>query len=184
MQTQPTILILMGVTGSGKTTVGRLFAESFGWKYFDADDFHSPVNVEKMKRGIPLNDADRQPWLEALQKVIRASIEQNESAVLACSLLKESYRRVLLINECVRLVYLAGDYALIKQRLEARSGHYMNPALLDSQFQTLEEPTDCLRVDAALPPAKIVARIRENFGIKTLRQQEVSTGSGSDRVSS
>jgi gluconokinase len=155
----------MGVTGSGKTTVGRLFAENVGWKYFDADDFHSAANIEKMKRGIALNDADRKSWLESLREVIRDCLERNEPAVLACSALKESYRRILLVDERVKLVYLKGDHDLIKQRLNKRRQHYMNPKLLDSQLQTLEQPADALSVDVSLPPCEIVRTIRECLGI-------------------
>src|ERR1700756_5475772 len=121
----------MGVTGSGKTTVGRLLAEEVGWKYFDADDFHPAANVEKMRSGIPLTDADRGPWLAQLREVIKDCLQRNESAIFACSALKESYRTTLAINDHVKIVYLKGDYDLIKRRLQARRDHYMNPDLLD-----------------------------------------------------
>jgi gluconokinase len=159
------IIILMGVTGSGKTTVGQELAESLGWKYFDADDFHSAANVAKMKSGVPLNDGDRKPWLEALQRLIQERLANNQTAVLACSALKQSYREMLLIDERVKLVYLKGDYELIKARLSARSNHYMNPALLESQFQTLEEPDSALRVDIQTPLDEIVSIIRTQFGV-------------------
>src|SRR5688500_16922313 len=110
------VLILMGVTGSGKTTVGTLLARELGWKYFDADDFHPRANVEKMGAGIPLDDDDRWPWLEALSKLIRGCIERGEDAVLACSALKKSYRSSLRVDESVKLIYLKGDYGLIKER--------------------------------------------------------------------
>ena len=155
----------MGVTGSGKTTVGRLLASELGWKYYDADDFHPPVNVEKMRAGIPLNDADRAPWLETLSSLIRESVKRGEEAILACSALKKSYRASLLIDETVKLVYLKGDYALMQQRLSARRGHYMNPALLDSQFETLEEPDSGVQVDASLSPDEIARTIRNELGI-------------------
>jgi len=155
----------MGVTGSGKTTVGQELAESLGWKYFDADDFHSAANVAKMKSGVPLNDGDRKPWLEALQRLIQERLANNQTAVLACSALKQSYREMLLIDERVKLVYLKGDYELIKARLSARSNHYMNPALLESQFQTLEEPDSALRVDIQTPLDEIVSIIRTQFGV-------------------
>jgi len=155
----------MGVTGSGKTTVGQNLAASLGWQYFDADEFHSAANIEKMKSGVPLNDADRKPWLESLQRVIRDSLKKAEPAVLACSALKESYRDMLLIDERVRFVYLKGDYDLIKERLRARSDHYMNPDLLDSQFETLEEPNDALQIDIGSSPDAIVEIIRQRLCI-------------------
>ena len=159
------IIVLMGVTGSGKTTVGQNLAASLGWQYFDADEFHSAANIEKMKSGVPLNDADRKPWLESLQRVIRDSLKKAEPAVLACSALKESYRDMLLIDERVQFVYLKGDYDLIKERLRARSDHYMNPDLLDSQFETLEEPNDALQIDIGSSPDAIVEIIRQRLCI-------------------
>ena len=159
------VIILMGVTGSGKTTIGRLLSEQLGWKYYDADDFHSAANVEKMRQGIPLNDEDRRPWLESLRELISKSLEQDENIVLACSALKESYRDLLVLDERVRVVYLKGDYELIRKRLSERHGHYMNPKLLDSQFETLEEPTDALCVDVSPPPEEIVKTIRQDLGL-------------------
>lgn len=159
------IIVLMGVTGSGKTTTGRKLAESLGWKYFDADDFHSAANVAKMRSGVALNDDDRKPWLESLQRLIQTSLMNGEPAVLACSALKQSYRDMLLIDERVKLVYLKGDYDLIKARLSLRSDHYMNPALLESQFQTLEEPDGDLRIDIQTPPCEIVRIIRNAFNV-------------------
>lgn len=155
----------MGVTGSGKTTLGERLSTELGWNYYDADDFHSPANVEKMKRGIPLDDADRKPWLEILRNLIRNCLEGGENCVLACSALKKSYRDYLLINDEVRLVYLRADYGLIKKRLSDRSGHYMNAKLLDSQFEILEEPEGHLAIDVSSPPAEIVKNIREHLGL-------------------
>src|SRR5712691_4912310 len=140
------IIVLMGVTGSGKTTVGRLLAEHLGWTYVDADNFHSELNIEKMKGGIPLNDVDRKPWLESLRELVRDCLFRSENAVLTCSALRESHREFLLLDERVKLVYLKGDYQLIQERLAQRHDHYMDPKLLDSQFETLEEPSECLRV--------------------------------------
>jgi gluconokinase len=159
------VIILMGVTGSGKTTVGRLLAAELGWSYYDADDFHPPANVEKMRSGVPLNDADRQPWLETLRDLIRNCLERNEAAILGCSALKESYRRFLLLDERVELIYLKGDYDLIRQRLLKRRGHYMNPKLLDSQFDVLEEPEEALHIDISSSPQEIVQTIRSSLGI-------------------
>ena len=158
-------IVLMGVSGSGKTTVGRMLARELGWQYFDADDFHPRASVEKMNAGIALDDADRIPWLEALGDLIRRSLERGEPGVLACSALKRSYREYLLIDEAVRLVHLHGDYALIRQRLEERRGHFMSPSLLESQFAALEAPEPDARIDVAASPAEIVGLIRSRLGI-------------------
>lgn len=159
------IIILMGVTGSGKSTAGRKLAESVGWKYFDADDFFSAANVAKMKSGVPLNDDDRKPWLESLQRLIQESLTNDQSAVLACSALKQSYREMLVIDERVKLVYLKGDCDLIRARLVARRNHYMNPALLESQVQILEEPDAALHIDIRMTPDEIVGIIRTQFNV-------------------
>ena len=132
------VVVVMGVTGVGKTTIGRLVAEDYGWAFLDADDFHPPANVAKMRSGVPLTDADREPWLTALRAEIDARLARSESAVLACSALKQSYRDRLHANDAVCFVYLRGDAALIHARLLARSGHYMDPGLLASQFAALE----------------------------------------------
>jgi len=155
----------MGVTGSGKTTVGRLLARKLGWKYFDADDFHPAGNVDRMRSGIALDDNDRQPWLEGLRDLIRDSLKSGENAVLACSALKEKYRRLLLIDERVKLVFLKGDFQLIRRRLRKRRGHYMNPALLESQFATLEEPNESIEIDISSDTAEIVRIIRRRLGV-------------------
>src|SRR5437870_10590994 len=159
------IIVLMGVTGSGKTTVGKLLARELGWRYFDADDFHPPANVARMRSGVALDDADRQPWLEGLRGLIRDSLESEENVVLACSALKETYRRRLLINKRVKLVFLKGDFQLIQKRLSKRRGHYMNPALLESQFATLEQPNDSLEIDISADAAEIVKTIRRWLGV-------------------
>ena len=159
------IIVLMGVTGSGKTTVGKLLASQLGWKFFEGDDFHSPANIEKLRRGEPLNDADRRPWLEAIREVIRAAIDRGENAVIACSALKESYRRMLQIREQVSFVYLKASIALIQDRLKNRVGHFMNPDLVQSQFDTLEAPEDALQIDAGSTPAEIVQVIRNGLAV-------------------
>ncbi len=158
-------VVLMGVTGAGKTTVGRRLAAALGWKFYDADDFHARASVEKMARGVALDDADRGPWIEALREVVREGLARGESAVLACSALKESYRARLLLDGRVRLVYLKGDAGLIRSRLRARRGHFMSPAMLDGQLAALEEPRDALRVDVSAPPDELVKTIREGLGI-------------------
>jgi gluconokinase len=155
----------MGVSGSGKTTIGRGLAGELGWRFYDADDFHPRSNVEKMARGVPLDDEDRAPWLESLRDLIRLCLGRGESAVLACSALKRSYRAYLLIDENVKLVYLKGDYELIDERLKNRRGHFMKSKLLDSQFAALEEPERGLTVDISLPPEKIIETIRSRFEV-------------------
>ena len=159
------IIVLMGVSGSGKTTIGKLLSEQLGWKYYEADDYHPSVNVEKMRSGIPLDDADRRPWLETLRDLIRDCLERGESAILACSALKQSYREFLLIDERVILVYLKGDYEIIQRRLSQRRGHFMNPNLLASQFDALEEPEADMQVDVSLSPDEIVRTIRCRLGL-------------------
>lgn len=159
------VIILMGVTGSGKTTIGRLLARELGWPFHDADDFHSEANVEKMARGVPLDDRDRAPWLAALRELVRLRVENGENTVLACSALKESYRDLLLVDEDVKLIYLKGDDDLIRERLGSRQGHFMKAAMLDSQFAALEEPERALSVDISQPPQEIVKAIRDGLGV-------------------
>jgi len=158
------IIILMGVSGSGKTTIGARLAQALGCPFYDADQFHPPANVAKMQQGLPLTDEDRWPWLQALRVHIETCIHQGVSAVLACSALKQTYREHLVIDEAeVKLVYLKGDYDLIQERLAQRRGHFMPPGLLASQFATLEEPKQGIVVDIVHPPETIVALIREQL---------------------
>ena len=155
----------MGVAGSGKTTVGRALAAELGWRFYDADDFHPPASVEKMARGVPLDDADRLPWLETLRALVRAGLERGENAVLACSALKAVYRDYLLLDGRVKLVYLKGKFDLIQKRLANRRGHFMSAAMLESQFAALEEPEQEFHLDISTTPAEIVRAIRLRFGV-------------------
>lgn len=159
------VVILMGVTGSGKTTVGVALAESLHWKFVDADDFHPAANVAKMRTGVPLDDADRAPWLETLRQAIVEWLKTRTDAVLACSALKQVYRDRLIVGPEVRIVYLRGTRDLIAQRLGQRHGHYMDPTLLDSQFVALEEPLDSLVVDVQADVPDIVASIRRALNL-------------------
>lgn len=157
--------IIMGVSGCGKSTIGRAVAKKLGWDFYDADDFHPPQNVAKMDSGIPLNDEDRAPWLESLHNLISSGLEENRPGVLACSALKERYRQQLLAgneNQGLQIVYLKGSYDLIRSRMSARAGHYMKPEMLRSQFDALEEPRDALIIDIELPPDEIVAQVVES----------------------
>ncbi len=159
------VVILMGVTGAGKTTVGRALAEQLQWKFVDGDDYHSTANVAKMQAGIPLTDIDRIPWLASLRTAIQGWLAAKENVVLACSALKSSYRQVLLRSPQVKLVYLRADRQLIVERLAARKNHYMSPQLIGSQFATLQEPADAVKIDAALPPPDAVLKIRQALGV-------------------
>jgi gluconokinase len=159
------IIVLMGVTASGKSTVGKLLAEQLGWSFLEGDNFHSAENIEKLRRGQPLNDQDRRPWLEAIREAIGQAIGRGESAVIACSALKDSYRRMLEVGGQVAFVYLKASVPLIEKRLKNRVGHFMNPRLLQSQFDTLEEPKDALQVDAGSSPANIVEAIRRGLSV-------------------
>lgn len=156
------VAVLMGVTGSGKTTVGHALAKRTGWSFADADDFHSPANRAKMHSGIPLTDADREPWLESLHEQIQDWLQHGQNAVLACSALRESYRNALVAGTpkgAVCFVYLHGPAAVIHDRLEARRGHYMPPALLGSQLAALEPPADGIPISIAQSVPAIVEQI-------------------------
>lgn len=159
------VIVLMGVTGVGKTTIGLLIAEDLGIAFLDADDFHSAANVAKMRSGTPLTDADREPWLAALRAEIEARLARGESAVLACSALKQAYRDRLHAKDAVLFVHLQGDAETIRARLLARSGHYMDPGLLASQFAALEAPQGVLVVDVAASPREIASRIEAELGL-------------------
>lgn len=161
-----TVVVLMGVAGSGKTTVGMKLAAALGWSFRDADDFHPPANVEKMSRGTPLTDRDRAPWLAAIREHIVATLARGESAVVTCSALKKAYRDALLPPDShVKLVHLTGDYQVIHDRLADRQGHFMKPEMLRSQFETLETPQEALSIDIQQTPEAIVAEIRQHLGV-------------------
>jgi gluconokinase len=153
------IAVIMGVTGSGKTSEGMLLAQRLGWEFADADDFHSAANKDKMHRGIALTDSDRLPWLEAMHDYLAKAAAENRNVVLACSALKESYRRVLLRGLDAHIVYLKGSYDLIARRLRERKGHFADEHILAAQFADLEEPTDAIAVDITPPSEAIVDEI-------------------------
>jgi gluconokinase len=157
------IVIVFGVSGAGKTTIGKLLAEQLGWQFYEADDFHPRANIEKMRSGRPLTDEDRWPWLERLREQLTHSITANENAVLACSALKRGYRDRLRVSDDVKFVFLRGSYALIEKQLRQRRGHFMNPALLKSQFVDLEEPgsqEDALTIELGRIPRELVEEIK------------------------
>ena len=158
------VIILMGVSGAGKTTVGNRLARDLGWEFFDGDAFHPADNLDKMVEGIPLTDEDRWPWLRALHDFIHERLMVGAPAVVACSALKATYRDTLLDgNEGAYLVYLKGSYDLIRSRLKARTGHFFDAELLDSQFEALEEPDpdEVLTVDIGRPPDEVVEVIKQ-----------------------
>ncbi|MGA7291795.1 MAG: gluconokinase [Terriglobales bacterium] len=157
------VILLMGVSGSGKTTVGHLLAVRLGWEFADADDYHPAANVEKMRSGIPLTDADRAPWLETLRALIEGWIARGKNAVLACSALKRAYRENLRVGPEVQAVYLKGTSELLRRRLHERVGHFMTERMLESQLATLEEPRDAVAVEVNCSPAEIVNEIRERL---------------------
>ncbi len=152
----------MGPMGCGKTTIGKILSAKTGWPFYDADEFHPPENVEKMRAGIPLNDEDRQSWLEKLHSKIQELLQNGETAILACSALKQAYRDILGVNqEDVISVYLKGSYELLRERIEARQHPYMNKNLLRSQLEILEEPAGGLTVDISGSPEDTAESILE-----------------------
>jgi gluconokinase len=160
------VVVLMGVTGSGKTTVGEQLASELGWTFADADDFHPAANKAKMHAGIPLTDDDRWPWLQAIRRVIEQSLANHRSAIVACSALKTEYRDVLAGGlPDVHFVLLDGDPEVLKARLAHRHHEFMNPALLQSQIDTLERPADAIVIDIELPVEEQVRRIRVALGV-------------------
>ena len=155
----------MGVTGAGKTTIGTMLAAQLNWEFADADAFHPPANIEKMSKGIPLNDADRAPWLEAMRKAILEWIAAGKNVVLACSALKSAYREELRASPEVKIVYLKGSYTLFTERIRHRHGHFAGEGILAGQFADLEEPEDAITIDAGKSPEQIVAEIRKQLGL-------------------
>lgn len=159
------IVIVMGVVGAGKTTIGRLLAEQLRWDFADADDYHPGANVEKIRHGIALDDDDRRPWLERLRVAITQWIAEERNVVLACSALKRSYRQELDVGSEVRFVFLKGDASLIAKRLRAREGHFAGEQILASQFADLEEPEGAVIAEIDSTPQQIVSEIREQLGL-------------------
>ncbi len=155
----------MGPAGSGKTAIGELLASQLTWEFVDGDSFHSPANIEKMSRGIPLSDDDRIPWLNSIREAMLQWEAQHRNVILACSALKRSYRERLQINRDVKLVYLKGTFEMLRERLHSRKGHYASEKLLASQFADLEEPLDAITVDVARSPEEIVAEIRKQLAL-------------------
>lgn len=162
------IVIVFGVSGAGKTTIGQLLAKQLGWNFYEADDFHPRANIDKMRQGSPLTDRDRWPWLDKLRDQITRSLGEKENVVLACSALKRAYRDRLRVSNDVKLVFLRGDYALIEQQLRNRRGHFMNLALLESQFADLEEPQPCegtITIKLGRGPQELVKEIKTKLGL-------------------
>ena len=170
---QTRAIILMGVSGAGKTTIGRRLAKELGWTFYDGDDFHPKVNVRKMRGGEALTDDDRRPWLRALQCHIADLLSEGEPAVVACSALKEDYRKALLKgNEGARVVYLKGSYTLIEERLKERRGHFFDAELLASQFEALEEPKNAIIVDISQSPKEIVREIEKRLDLEEQAEEK------------
>ncbi|MGA2100737.1 MAG: gluconokinase [Candidatus Sulfotelmatobacter sp.] len=160
------IVIVMGVVGAGKTTVGRMLAAQLKWEFADADDFHPASNVEKIRNGIPLTDADREPWLDSLHRAIVEWIAIGKNVILACSALKSSYRSKLKVSQEVSFVYLKGSASLIAERLRTRHGHFAGESILASQLADLEEPDEAVIVDISSAPQQIVEEIRKALGLE------------------
>lgn len=153
----------MGPTGAGKTTIGALLASQLNWQFTDGDSFHPPANIAKMSRGVPLDDNDRRPWLEAIHSAMLHWIAAGQNVVLACSALKRSYREMLCAGPDVKLVYLKGSYDLLRQRIVERHGHFAGQQILAGQFADLKEPANAITLDAARSPQEIVAEIRKHL---------------------
>jgi len=158
------VIIVLGPMGCGKTTIGKALADAMDWQFYDADDYHPEANKQKMARGIPLNDADREPWLQILHGMVQKHLSEGTSMVLACSALRKKYRRMLGIDQQqIFSVFLKGSYALLKERISVRSHEYMAKDLLQSQLDTLEEPETGLTVDIAGTPEEICQTIKNHL---------------------
>lgn len=163
---KPGVIVVMGVAGAGKTTVGSALASALGWRFEDADRYHPPANVAKMSAGIPLTDEDRVEWLAALRPLLDRAIADGVGLVLACSALREAYRETLGLGRPeIAVVHLTAPVAVLSARLSARAGHFMPVTLLDSQLQTLEPPCSALTLDATRPVAELVRTTRAAFGL-------------------
>lgn len=168
------IVIIFGVSGAGKTTVGKLLARELGWRFIEADDFHPSGNIQKMRSGHPLTDKDRWPWLERLRQQIERSLSTAENAVLACSALKRAYRDRLRVSNETKFVFLRGDYVLVEKQLRSRHGHFMNAKLLRSQFADLEEPKpdeDVLTIELRRKPQELVEEIEAKLHLARKRSK-------------
>jgi gluconokinase len=160
------VIVLMGVSGSGKTTLGTILARELGWKFRDGDDLHPESNKRKMQAGIALTDADRRPWLAAVREYIARCLREGTNAIVACSALKQSYREMIVVDRSrVKIVYLKASREVVGERLAARKGHFFDPILLDSQFETLEEPADAITIDVSGSPQHSVDAIRAKLGL-------------------
>lgn len=162
----PSVLVIMGVSGSGKSTIGSKLAQSLGWDFLEGDSFHPAANIDKMSAGVPLTDEDRVPWLNAIGDAVHELRRQGCCAVVACSALKHSYRQLLRIDpDTVAFVYLHAGFSLLQERLKNRRGHFMKAEMLKSQLETLEEPRDALYVEASDPPEQLIQEITDKLGL-------------------
>jgi gluconokinase len=174
------VVVLIGVSGSGKSTIGRQLSRAMRSRFYEGDDFHSLANRQKMRAGIPLTDADRWPWLSTIRRLISKILSGGKHGVVACSALRRSYRDYLR-QPGVQFVYLKGDYALFRERLKNRRGHFFDPGLLANQFETLEEPRNAITVRVDRPPAAIVAEIRERLAPECQTDEAIAGGPKSVR---